>query len=278
MKLTNAMLLFLAALALPMAAQDSQSQAPQTKAGNEAGITREEAAKIIQELQMIRMLLQKEIDAKATNSAGNPNTNLPNIPFQNISPERVLATTLGKHTIGSDKAPLTLVEFVDLQCSFCIQFHNEILPELRRKYIDTGKLKFAVLNFPLPSHVYAAQAAAFARCAEPQGKYWQVQDAFLGAPQVATPDAIQKIANDNQLDPKRLDQCLKDPDTTAEVSREANVGHDLGVYGTPTFFLGRSSVTGVTGRIIERASSLEAKIQELLKQGESRPDQTPQAR
>lgn len=276
MKLTNVVVLFLAALALPMAAQDSQSQPPKTKADNEAGITKDQAARIIQELQMIRLLLQKQADAKPINSVDSATNSA--TPFRNHSPERVLATNLGKNTIGSDKAPLTLVEFVDLQCSFCIQFHNEILPELRRKYIDTGKLKFAVLDFPLPSHVYSAQAAAFAQCAGSQGKYWQIQDAFLGAPRLATPDAIQKIANDNQLDPARLDQCLKNSDTNAEVTREANAGRDLGVYGTPTFFLGRGSVAGVTGHIIEGASSLEAKIQELLKQEEAGQGQTPIAR
>jgi predicted DsbA family dithiol-disulfide isomerase len=76
---------------------------------------------------------------------------------------------------------------------------------------------------------------------------------------------IQKIADENRLDPNGLDKCLKNPDTIDEVNREANVGRGLGVYGTPTFLLGRSSVGGVTGRIIEGATTLEMKIQELLK-------------
>src|SRR5260370_1327102 len=83
-------------------------------------------AKIIQELQMIRMLLQKQVDGKASINAPDQ--------VKIGSPEKKLAS-LGKNIIGNDSAPLTLVEFVDLQCPFCIQFHNDVLPELRRKYI-----------------------------------------------------------------------------------------------------------------------------------------------
>jgi len=74
--------------------------------------------------------------------------------------------------MGSEKAPVTLVEFVDLQCPFCTEFQKDVLPELKRRYIDTGKLRLSVIDFPLPSHAYAETAAAFARCAGAQGKYW----------------------------------------------------------------------------------------------------------
>ncbi len=152
---------------------------------------------------------------------------------------------------------------------FCIQFHKDVFPELKRQYIDTGKLRFAVFDFPLPSHVYAVPAALFARCAGLQGKYWQVHDAFLTEAQVATPDVIERMANENDLDQERLDTCLKQNETTDQISREANIARQLGVFGTPTFLLGRSPASGTAGEIIEGAPPLgvfETKIQELLEQ------------
>jgi protein-disulfide isomerase len=244
-------LLLMSVLTAPLIAQDN-SLSSQT---NE-GITREQAAKLIQELQMIRMLLQKQADAKTTVTPEQVQVDFP---------ERKLAS-VGKNIIGKDDAPLTLVEFVDLECPFCIQFHNEVLPELRLKYIDTGKLKFAVFDFPLPSHEYALPAATFTRCAGAQGKYWQVHNAFMATPQLATPEVIQKIASENKLDFKQLNVCLKNTEVAGQINREAQSARDLGIFATPTFLLGRSSQgDGVTGRIVESFKMLDSEIQKLLK-------------
>jgi protein-disulfide isomerase len=253
------MILFLTSPIL--AAQDRSKEESDAKpSGNqEAGITKEQAAKIVQELQMIRMLLEKEIDTRAKNS-------LSETTWTEEEGERTIAD-LGKYVIGSDKAPLTLIEFVDLQCPYCTQFHNDVLPEITRKYIDTGKLRFAAFDFPLPSHAYALPAAIFARCAGMQGKYWQIYDTFLSDPKVAVPDVIEKVSRDVKLNPKELDQCSKSAETSDEITQEIHVARDLGVYGTPTFLLGRSLANGAVGRIIPGSpslSTLEDRIQKLL--------------
>ena len=255
-----------------LAAQDLQLSGDLLKAQGtgtlavEPTITKEQAAKILQELQMIRMLLEKELEARKNNdSAGLP---LHERGARNDSPERTLAD-LGEHVIGSDKAPLTLVEFVDLQCSFCIYFHNEILPDLKHKYIDTGKLRFAVFDFPLPSQPYSSPAAKFVRCAGLQGKYWQAHDAFLAQAQIATPDVITKLARENQVDERLLNKCMGDTRTADELGRATEMARSLGVSGTPTFLLGRSLADGVTGRMIDGVlpvTAFDAKIQGLLQQ------------
>ena len=245
------------------AAQDnSNAKDVKLSENQEVGITKEQAAKIVQELQMIRMLLEKGIDAKAKD-----------LPAETTGIEDERERTivdLGKNVIGSDKAPLTLVECVDLQCSYCMQFHKDVLPEISRKYIDTGKLRFAALDFPLPSHAYALPAAIFARCAGSQGKYWQIYDSFLSVPKVAVPEVLQNVARDIQLNPKDLDRCLKSAETSDEITQEIYVARDLGVFGTPTFLLGRSLPSGAVGRIISGSPSLpalESRIQKLLESG-----------
>lgn len=211
---------------------------------------------------MIRMLLQKDLDSRAKNSVDAPADK----KAEDVSPEKTL-TSLGKHVLGRETAPITLVEFVDLECPFCIQFHNDVFPELRRKYIETGKLRFVVFNFPLPSHPYADPAAKLAVCAGLQGKYWEVFDTFLSSPHVATPDVILKVANDTQLDQKELDQCFNNDATEKALRHDEDAARGFGVYGTPTFLLGRSQGDGVAGRIIEGSptlAALEEMIQELL--------------
>ncbi|HKW89976.1 MAG TPA: thioredoxin domain-containing protein [Candidatus Acidoferrales bacterium] len=249
--------------------QDSEKQHA------DMGITKEQADKIIQELQVIRMLLESEIknqrNGEITNSIPRGSTNDPSL-------ERHL-TNLGDHLLGNDKAPVTLVEFVDLQCPFCTEFQRDVFPQLNRKYIGTGKLRFAVFDFPLPSHAYATSAAQLALCAASQGKYWEVHDAFLTEPQVAKPDVVQRIAASAQLDSTKLEVCLGSKDTTAELDREISLGRSLEVAGTPTFSLGNSLGTGATGQLVVGAPSwadLDARIQALLKQSAAqRPAAVP---
>lgn len=239
-------------IASPVFAQDPSK----AKSDESDGITKEQAAKIVQELQMIRMLLQTEIDAKAKDA-----------PLAGIEEGNKTLADLGKNIIGSDKAPITLVEFIDLQCPFCMKFHKDVLPELRRKYIDTGKLRFAAFDFPLPSHAYALPAAIFARCAASEGKYWQVYETFLSSARVAGPEEIQKVAADIQLSPKEVDQCMTSAKISNEIAHAVEVARGLGVVGTPTFLLGKSSPSGATGMIIQGSPSLavwESQIQKLL--------------
>jgi protein-disulfide isomerase len=231
--------------------QGAQAQSSPTRANRQAsqpdgGITREQAAKIIEELQMIRTLLQEKQESTA-NPGADPAP----------GPEKKLGT-LGDHVLGSASAPVTLVEFVDLQCPFCAQFQSRVLPELKTKYIETGKLRLAVFDFPLESHVYAAPAAAFAVCAGKQGKYWEVHDTILNSEEVATQDMLAHVGRAAMLDQAALDACLKDGQISAQIGHNVNLARQIGVVGTPTFLLGKSQPTGAQGTMIHGAPSLQA--------------------
>ena len=254
---------FLILAVTPLTASAQSISRPLGRPDGTQGITAKQAAKIIQELQMIRMLLQEEVDAQ---TKGPQNAIIAGNGTDPGSSE-VTLHELGAELLGEAGAPLTLVEFVDLQCPFCIEFHNETFPELRRKYIDTGKLRFAVLEFPLPSHVYAEAAAEMAECAGRQGSYWKVYDAFLSAPLLATSDVIRDLARKASLDLDRLAGCMNSRETADEISRQVNEGKSLGVAGTPTFLLGRTLPEGVRGEMIEGAPSwaaLDGRIQAFL--------------
>lgn len=78
--------------------------------------------------------------------------------------------------LGKDNAPVTVVEFTDFQCSFCQSAFTSVFPQLKKDYIETGKVKYVVRDFPLPFHANAQKAAEAANCAGDQGKYWQMHD------------------------------------------------------------------------------------------------------
>ncbi len=86
----------------------------------------------------------------------------------------------GFQMLGSKNAPLTIVEFTDYQCPFCQRFHVTTFPDLKKNYIDTGKVRFYSRDLPLDFHANAMQAAEAARCAIEQGKFWELRD-VMGA-------------------------------------------------------------------------------------------------
>jgi len=255
---------------MPLTSTGQESRAsgpapsPRSEQSNpDQGITREQAAKIIQELQMIRMDLEREINFRTN---GSEDSKASQRVHGDTSSLRTI-TSLGDHILGDDKAPVTLVEFLDLECSFCMQFHKNVLPQLQRKYIQTGKVRLAIVDFPLDSHPYAVQAAKLANCAGRQGKYWQVHDSFLSNPQIATDDVVRKIADENNLDQGLLKECFADPRTIKQIALGSDAARKIGVFGTPTFLLGKSQENGAIGSIIQGVPSVnefETRIEQLL--------------
>src|SRR3989344_1557006 len=78
--------------------------------------------------------------------------------------------------MGNENAKATLVEFSDYQCSFCRAFWRDALPQIKKEYIDTGKVKFVYRDFPLSFHPGAIPAAQATQCAKDQGKFWEMHD------------------------------------------------------------------------------------------------------
>lgn len=79
--------------------------------------------------------------------------------------------------LGSSDAKITIIEFSDFQCPFCESFFMSTYPELKKNYIDTGKVQFAFRHYPLTSiHPNAQKAHEAAECANEQGKFWEYHD------------------------------------------------------------------------------------------------------
>jgi len=127
---------------------------------------------------------------------------------------------------GTDKAPVTLIEFSDFQCSFCRKFWQTTLPLLDKKYISTGKVKFIYRHFAVlgkPSEL----AAQGAECAGEQGKFWEYHDklfASAGSPLAFTDGKLKSYAKELGLKSQAFNQCLDSGKYLKKVEGETAIG------------------------------------------------------
>src|SRR5207249_4237126 len=105
-------------------------------------------------------------------------------------------------SIGRSDAPVVMVEFTDYQCPFCQRFHMTAFNDLKREYIDTGKIRYVSRDLPLPMHPHAMSAANAARCAGEQNreKFWEMRHRLIvNANQLGT-DKYTALADELKLD------------------------------------------------------------------------------
>jgi len=141
--------------------------------------------------------------------------------------------------LGSVDAPVLIIEFSDLQCSFCARHASQTFPELRRNYIDTGKLRYALRDLPLPMHRHAVPAAVAARCAGEQGKFWEMRQAIYLARGRLDQEPYAGMAGDLGLDVESFEACRRDGRQLAKVQADAALAAGEGIASTPAFVIGR---------------------------------------
>jgi protein-disulfide isomerase len=142
---------------------------------------------------------------------------------------------------GSNSAPVTVVEFGDYQCPSCGAFAGRTEPELRRRYVDTGIVRFVWRDFPWIGKE-STRAAIAARAAGRQGKFWPFHDALyahqFGENSGGLTDAyLRGIAQRLGLDLARYDADRRDPALGKDVQAEYDFGQAIGVPGTPAFLI-----------------------------------------
>ena len=205
---------------------------------------------MLKELRQIRQLLERITQPQA--------------PPQ---PTTAKVTNLKGFVLGSADAPLTMIEYTDLQCPFCRQYATVTFEEIRRNWIDTGKLRYISRDFPLDFHPQAMPAARAARCAGEQGKYWELRMVLMRNAHLLSADYITKAAADLKLDTKAFAACTATTKFDAEIQAELQEGTRIGVTGTPTFVVGRTSDTAVEGPMIVGAlpyAQFDARFRSLL--------------
>jgi protein-disulfide isomerase len=224
-------------------------------------MTKEQADAIVAELKQIRQLLEKQ-QAQLARA-------VPPTPAAPAPPEKVqMSVGDGWYSIGRADAPVTLVEFADFQCPFCKKFHTDAYAELKKNYIDTGKVRFVNRDLPLGFHPFALKASEAARCAGEQQKYWELRDALYSSGAPPSDDVIGKAVEALFLDKGAFQSCLASEKYKVDVQKDADEAARLQISGTPTFILAKTAKDKLDGVRIVGAQPFEtfrAAIEGLLK-------------
>jgi protein-disulfide isomerase len=141
--------------------------------------------------------------------------------------------------MGSPSATVALVEFSDFQCPYCGRFQQDTFAQIKKAYVDTGKIQYVFRDFPLVLHEQARSAAIAAHCAREQNAYWKMHDALFAQQSRLGPELYTELAASFQLDTAAFATCLSDQAAAAEVDRDLAYGQSVGIRGTPSFFVGR---------------------------------------
>jgi protein-disulfide isomerase len=141
--------------------------------------------------------------------------------------------------LGSPSATVAVVEFSDFECPYCGRFQQDTFAQLKKTYVDTGKVQYVFRDFPLVLHEHSRGAAIAAHCARRQGAYWQMRDALFAQQQRLGPELYTELAAGLKLDSTAFAACLSDQAVAAEVDRDLAYGQSVGIRGTPSFFVGR---------------------------------------
>jgi protein-disulfide isomerase len=169
-----------------------------------------------------------------------------------VNPPPSVVLNLDKRPVkGEGTAKLTLVEFLDYQCPYCGQFSRETMPQIDRDYIQTGKVRYVVVNMPLAAmHKSAFKAAEAAACAGEQGKFWEMHERLFNNQQII--DQWKTHAEAIGLDMDKFEQCLDTDRQAAQVRSDIAEAHDAGVTGTPAFFLAFTDPKSATIKTITK--------------------------
>lgn len=157
------------------------------------------------------------------------------------------ASPLPEMAWGAANAPVTLIEYASLTCPHCRRFHREIFPEVKRRYIDTGKVRFILREFPIGKQ--SGNATIALRCAAPDqylslyGKFMEQQASWVS--QEVRLDPIFAVAQQAGATRQQFDACYKNQNLIDGLKWVKERGRKLGVIGTPNFFVNAKLVKKV---------------------------------
>jgi len=150
--------------------------------------------------------------------------------------------------LGSDSAPVVIVEFSDFQCPFCRKFFVDTYGQIKKDYIDAGKVQIVFRDFPLSFHPAAEKSAEAVECAADQNKGWEMHDKVFqeeekqgqGTIQYGVSD-LKTWASEIGLNMSTFNDCLDSGKQAQEIQKDISDGSTAGVQGTPSFMIGKRS-------------------------------------
>ena len=162
-------------------------------------------------------------------------------PARQAPSSAVPAQMPSDRVLGRADAPVTIIEYASFTCSHCATFSTQVLPELKKRYIDTGKARLIFRDLPTAPVQVSNVAAAIGRCAAP-GKFFDVADHFMG--QQAEAFASGKVqewilegVNATGRSREQIEECVRLPATADGLTRDTESAVQAGVNSTPALFV-----------------------------------------
>lgn len=162
-------------------------------------------------------------------------------------------------------APVTVVEYASVTCSHCALWNETVMPEFKAKYVDTNQVRFVFRELPTPPVDVATAGFLLARCAG-EDRYFEVVDAIMRAqPEIFAGQGravLVRVAQSAGLNEEQFTQCVTDEDAISAMEGRVRQAQDMGVTGTPAFFVNGERVADSS------LEGLSAAIDPLLADGE----------
>jgi len=140
---------------------------------------------------------------------------------------------------GNPTAKVTMIEFTDLQCPFCLRYYTNTFPRIMKEFVETGKVRYVAREFPLSSiHKDAHRAAQATLCAGEQGKYWELRDKIFHNRNRLAESDLEEYARSVGVELESWKACLSSGRYEQKISKDRQDGSRLGISGTPSFAFG----------------------------------------
>ncbi len=165
---------------------------------------------------------------------------------------------LPEMALGRKDAPVAIVQYASMTCPHCRRFHAESFPVLKREYIDTGKVRY-ILRAEFPIGKQSGLATIALRCAPPD-RYFVLYEKLMAqqpswVSQEVRPDPIFQVAAQVGMTRAQFDSCRENRGMIAAINGIKERGRNLGIIGTPNFF--------IDGKLVKKAIGI-AEIREMI--------------
>jgi protein-disulfide isomerase len=159
------------------------------------------------------------------------------------------------HIRGNPKAKITIIEYADFQCYYCIQFDA-----VMRSIVKEADVRWIYRHFPLGNHEYAGMAAEASECAGDQGKFWEYSDGLFALKGNFSDKAFVQIAQKTGLNTASFEKCLKSGKHISTIAAQLKEGRNINIKATPTFYINGKRFVGfvpadVLKKLVESARS-----------------------
>jgi protein-disulfide isomerase len=145
----------------------------------------------------------------------------------------------GDPALGREDAVVTLIEFSDYECPFCVRHFTQTMPQIEAKYVRTGQIRYVFKDLPIDQlHPEAIRAHEATRCAAEQGKFWEMHTKMFSPAGTHLPAMLEARATEAGLALPAFRECVASGRATERVRADTAIAAKFGANGTPSFFVG----------------------------------------